>query len=141
MQSDQCEQQNALNVLDSVIVETTTHINDFTKSPNDFTRNRKLNAITTLKTILNMQGNSINAELLDAFPDIDDRMTASAFEQAKEKLNREVFDYILDEYNKTMNPALFNNKYRLFAIDGSDFTTPIKNPVEHFYWVNNYFVS
>lgn len=94
MQSDQCEQQNALNVLDSVIVETTTHINDFTKSPNDFTRNRKLNAITTLKTILNMQGNSINAELLDAFPDIDDRMTASAFEQAKEKLNREVFDYI-----------------------------------------------
>ena len=124
MQSDQCEQQNALNVLDSVIVETTTHINDFTKSPNDFTRNRKLNAITTLKTILNMQGNSINAELLDAFPDIDDRMTASAFEQAKEKLNREVFDYILDEYNKTMNPALFNDKYRLFAIDGSDFTTP-----------------
>ena len=39
MQSDQCEQQNALNVLDSVIVETATHINDFTKSPNDFTRN------------------------------------------------------------------------------------------------------
>ena len=97
---------------------------NFTKSPNDFTRNRKLNAITTLKTILNMQGNSINAELLDAFPDIDDRMTASAFEQAKEKLNREVFDYILDEYNKTMNPTLFNDKYRLFAIDGSDFTTP-----------------
>ena len=64
---------------------------------NDFTRNRKLNATTTLKTILNMQGNSINAELLDAFPDIDDRMTASAFEQAKEKLNREVFDYILKE--------------------------------------------
>lgn len=29
MQSDQCEQQNALNVLDSVIVETTTHIKPF----------------------------------------------------------------------------------------------------------------
>ena len=74
-----------------------------------------------------MQGNSLNAELLDAFPDIDNRMTASAFEQAKDKLKPEVFQHILSEFNQTDNPKLFNDKYRLFAIDGCDFTTPF-NP-------------
>lgn len=71
-----------------------------------------------------MQGNSLNAELLDAFPDIDARMTASAFERAKNKLKPEVFEHILNEYNKTMTPTLFKDKYRLFAVDGSDFKTP-----------------
>lgn len=118
---------NALEHLDRVIAETVSHINDFTKSPNDFSRNRKLNAETTLKVTLNMQGNSLNAELLDAFPNLEDRITASAYEQAKAKLNPEVFKYILDEFNKNMNPTLFKDKYRLFAIDGSDFTTPF-NP-------------
>jgi len=91
--------QTPLHQLDSVISGTVSHIHDFTKSPTDFTRNRKLNAKTTIKTILNMQGNSLNAELLDAFPDINDRMTASAFEQAKNKLQPDVFKHILNEYN------------------------------------------
>ena len=44
--------QTPLHQLDSVISETVSHIHDFTKSPTDFTRNRKLNAETTIKTIL-----------------------------------------------------------------------------------------
>lgn len=55
--------QTPLHQLDSVISETVSHIHDFTKSPTDFTRNRKLNAETTIKTILNMQGNSLNVGL------------------------------------------------------------------------------
>lgn len=101
--------QMPLHQLDSVISETVSHIHDFTKSSTDFTRNRKLNAETTIKTILNMQGNSLNAELLDAFPDINDRMTASAFEQAKDKLQPDVFKHILNEYNQTDNPKLFGD--------------------------------
>ena len=96
--------QTSLHQLDSVIDQTVSHIHDFTKSSKDFTRNRKLNAETTIKTILNMQGNSLNAELLDAFPDINDRMTASAFEQAKDKLQPDVFKHILNEYNQTASP-------------------------------------
>lgn len=118
---------SALDCLDTVIDQTLAGISSYTKNPSDFTRNRKLNATTTIKVTLNMQGNSLNAELLEAFPNLDDRMTASAYEQAKAKLKPEVFKHILDEYNKTMNPLLFKNKYRLFAIDGSDFTTPF-NP-------------
>ena len=86
----------ALGQLDSVIDDVTSHIQDFAKSPNDFTRNRKLNAATTIKVTLNMQGNSLNTELIDAFPNLDDRMTASAYEQQKAKLTPDVFKYIFD---------------------------------------------
>ena len=121
-----------LQQLDLVIEDVVAHINDYTKSPNDFTRNRKLNASTTLKTILNMQGNSLNTELIEAFPNIEDRMTASAFEQAKDKLKPEVFEHILTEYNKTMkNSKLLDGKYRVYAIDGSDFNPPY-NPDSEF---------
>lgn len=114
-----------LEQLNNVINKTVVNISEFKRKPEDFTRNRKLNAATTIKTILNMQGNSLNTELIEAFPDIDDRMTASAFEQAKDKLKPGIFEHILTEYNNTMTaPKLLNNKYRVFAIDGSDFHPP-----------------
>lgn len=121
-----------LDELDAVIDQTVANIGLYTKNPSDFTRNRKLNAITTIKVTLNMQGNSLNAELLDAFPNLDERMTASAYEQAKGKMKPEIFEHILKEYNKTMRkPKLLDDKYRVFAIDGSDFTTPY-NPKSDF---------
>ena len=121
-----------LDELDAVIDQTVADIGLYTKNPSDFTRNRKLNATTTIKVTLNMQGNSLNAELLDAFPNLDERMTASAYEQAKGKLKPEIFEHILKEYNKTMRkPKLLEGKYRVFAIDGSDFTTPY-NPKSDF---------
>lgn len=100
-----------LDELDAVIDQTVANIGLYTKNPNDFTRNRKLNATTTIKVTLNMQGNSLNAELLDAFPNLDERMTASAYEQAKVKLKPEIFEHILKEYNMTMrNPKLLDGE-------------------------------
>ena len=113
-----------LDILNDVVADTAANIHDYTKSPTDFTRNRKLNAGTTLKVVLNMQGNSLNTELLNAFPDIDQRMTASAFEQAKGKLCPEVFEHIFHEFTKRIDTSKkLDGKYRVFAIDGSDFTT------------------
>ena len=127
----------AVEQLNSVVDSVASRISDFTYRKEDFTRNRKLNARTTLDTILNMQGGSLNVELLDAFPEKNERMTASAFEQAKGKLKPEVFEHILHEYNKTNeNIALYENKYRLFAIDGSDFTTPFNPNSEYLVDVN-----
>lgn len=103
MGSDQ-QFNTALGQLDVIIEKTASNISDFTRNPSDFTRNRKLNTSTTLKVTLNMQGNSLNAELLDVFPNLDDRMTASAYEQAKAKFKPEVFKHILQEFNKTVNP-------------------------------------
>lgn len=126
MVSDQ-KLNTALEQLDFVIDDTVSHIQDFTKSPNDFTRNRKLNAVTTIKVTLNMQGNSLITELIDAFPNLDDRMTASAYEQQKAKLTPEVFKHIFDEYNKTIcNPRTMQG-YRVFATDGSDFNPPYQS--------------
>lgn len=116
---------NILGTLNDCVNTLTSHISDYTKKPGDFTRNRKLNAATAIKVTLNMQGNSLNAELLSAFPNLEDRMTASAYEQAKDKLTPEMFTHLFHEFNKTMeNPRLFNGRYRLFAIDGSDFNMP-----------------
>lgn len=126
MISDQ-QLNTALGQLDSVIDDVTSHIQDFAKSPNDFTRNRKLNATTTIKVTLNMQGNSLNTELIDAFPNLDDRMTASAYEQQKAKLTPDVFKYIFDAYNKTLLKPHTMQGYRVFAIDGSDFNPPYQS--------------
>ena len=116
---------NILGALNDCVDTLASNISDYTKKPGDFTRNRKLNAATAIKVTLNMQGNSLKAELLSAFPNLEDRMTASAYEQAKGKLTPEMFVHLFHEFNKTMeNPRLFNGRYRLFAIDGSDFNMP-----------------
>ena len=116
-----------LDQLNNVIANTVSHIRDYTKSASDFTRKRKLDAETLIKVTLNMQGNSLNAELHDAFPDIDTRMSASAYEQAKGKLAPDIFKDIFRDYNKTMeNPKTLIDcrDYRVYAIDGCDFNVP-----------------
>lgn len=122
---------NPLKQLDAVISETVAHIGDYVNNPSDFTRNRKLNAEKTIKVTLNMQGNSLNAELLDAFPDIDERMTASAYEQAKGKLKHEAFQHILTEYNKTMILPKRMDGYNVYAVDGCDFNIPYNPSSEY----------
>ena len=105
------QQYTALQQLDDVISDTVSHISDFTKNPADFTRDRKLNASSTIKVTLNMEGQSLNTEMIHAFPDMDDRMTTSACEQQKAKLTPEIFMHLLNEYNNTpCRHNLFNGK-------------------------------
>lgn len=113
--------------ISDVISDIASHIHDYTKSPTDFTRNRKLNTESTLRTILNMQGQSINAELLAAFPDMDERMTASAFDQAKNKLKPQVFIDMFNSFNATPHKhekLTVQTAYSVYAIDGCDFNIP-----------------
>lgn len=130
------DQRHPLDTLNSVISGVVKDLDRYKKHPEDFTRTRKLPADTFLKVTLNMQGNSLNAELFNAFPNIDDRMTASAYEQAKDKLNPQIFEDILREFNKTAPVKLLNDKYRVFAIDGCDFTTPYNPVSENIMYVN-----
>lgn len=125
MPSDGRAQNTVLEQLNNVITDTASIIQLFVKDPlRDFTRNRKLGAETFIKVALNMQGNSLNAELLNAFPNPNERMTASAYEQQKDKILPELFEYILREFNEThLHPKRMNG-YRLYAIDGSDFNLP-----------------
>ena len=116
-----------LRQLDDAVRHIAANIHDYAKSDTDFTRKRKLDAETLLKVTLNMQGNSLNAELYDAFPDIEARMTASAYEQAKAKLRPEAFEDLLRAYNASMkDPKTLDaaKSYRVYAIDGSKFSVP-----------------
>lgn len=127
-----------LEQLDGVIDGIVSHIHDYTKSPKDFTRDRKLNAGTLIRTTLDMQGNSLNAELYDAFPDIDKRMTASAYEQAKDKLLPKAFEDIFHGYNKTMENLKtldIVDSYRVYAADGCKFNVPYQK--DSIYAVDN----
>lgn len=116
---------NSLSVLDQIINETVSHIHDYTHSPQDFTRKRKLTAGTMIKTMLNMQGNSLNIELFNAFPGIDEQVSASAFEQQKGKLKPDCFKHIFHQFNQQIaNAQLLDHHYHVLAIDGSDFDLP-----------------
>lgn len=120
-------QTHPLEQLNTVIQDTCSHFDDYRKNPGDFTRNRKLPVDTFIKTVLNMEGERIDAELVKAFPDFDERMSESAFEQQKAKLSPAVFEDIFHNYNKTMTePKTLDlvSSYRVFGVDGSDFNPP-----------------
>ena len=115
---------NAMDALNASISRLSENIGSYRKRPQDFTRNGKLPFEKLVKVTLNMQGNSLNAELQEAFPELSERMTESAYVQARDKLSLPVFKDLLSDYNRSAPQKLFNEKYRLCAIDGTDFTTP-----------------
>ena len=117
-----------LDILKSITDDMASRIADFVKHPGDFTRRRKLDAATFIKVTFNMAGQSLNTELINAFPDPDDRMTESAYEQAKDKVKPELFKELFRTFNKTLKQhRLLNDKYMVFAIDGSDFNPPYQS--------------
>ena len=115
---------NAMDALNASISHITENIDRYRKQPQHFTRKSKLPFEKLVNVVLNMQGNCLNAELQEAFPELSERMTASAYVQARDKLSLPVFEDLLSDYNQSAPKMLLNGKYRLYAIDGSDFKTP-----------------
>lgn len=72
--------KNILKLLNDIINNIVLNIDKYSISKHDFTRCRKLNATDLIRVILGMGAGSLNSELLKAFPDVNLRMTASAFE-------------------------------------------------------------
>ncbi len=115
---------NAMYALNASISHIAENIDRYRKQPQHFTRKSKLPFEKLVNVVLNMQGNCLNAELQEAFPELSERMTASAYVQARDKLSLPVFEDLLSDYNQSAPKRLLNGKYRLYAIDGSDFKTP-----------------
>lgn len=113
------ERNTPITELNNIITEYAEKFSDGKK----FSRRRKLPADTLIKTILNMQGNSLNKELYDAF-DYKSRMTTASFIVARKKLKENIFEDIFKAFNKTTNNYRTLKGYRVFAIDGTDFHTP-----------------
>lgn len=95
------QQTHPFDALNQVISDICDNIDQYKKKPMDFTCNRKLPPDKLIKTTLNIQCQFINAELLKAFPNMEERMTKSAYEQQKTKLKPEIFEDIFHAYNDT----------------------------------------
>ena len=125
--------RNILERLDQIINDTGKHIHDFINDPHAFTRKRTLDAATVIKTTINMQGEDLTSELFRAFgknaiEKNDKVVSTSAYVQRKGQLSPACFKHILTVFNQNLfNIQLLDHKYRLFAIDGSDFNQ-IWNP-------------
>lgn len=116
---------NILNKVDQVIQDTSDNIHDYIDNPHAFTRTRKLDAFKMIKTTINMQGNSLDKELYDAFSYAEELVSSSAYVQQKAKLSPACFEHIFHTFNQSATDLqLFKDKYRLLAIDGSDFNQP-----------------
>lgn len=85
-----------------------------------------------------MEGQSLNTEMIRAFPDLNKRATASAYVQQKAKLSPRLFRDLFMEYNNTyVKHQLLDNKYIVYAIDGSDFNVPYQSTSK--YSINTYY--
>ena len=90
-------------ILSTTIKNLAYRINQFSENPGkDFTRSRKLPAGILMQFMLNMEGNSLDAEIYNNFPVSRDRMTTSAYEQQRDKLKPDAFKALLHEFNATM---------------------------------------
>ncbi len=86
----------------------------------DFSRNRKLDMETLIKTIVFSSGKPIREELFDYFDFSTDTATSSAFVQQRAKLKPDAFEYIVKELNKAYPYTETYKGYHLIAVDGSD---------------------
>lgn len=125
MNTDIKTHSNIKQELNDSIRAVCFHISEYSENPSkDFTRNRKLPAYTLMQFMLNMEGNSLNAEIYNNFPASGERMTASAYEQQRDKLKPEAFKALLHGFNATMTDVKTMKSLRVYAIDGSDFNFP-----------------
>ena len=86
----------------------------------EFSRNRSLDFIKTIATILGFQGKTLDKELID----IGKPVTASALVQRRGKILPEAFYYLFRCYAETIHVRKKYDGYRLLAADGSDVNTP-----------------
>lgn len=113
------------NTLYRIIEDTALHAAEYSSNPgHDFTRNRKLPLPQLIRTLIAMEGNSIDKELYDLFNhNADERfITKSAFVQQRGKLKHEALRAVLHGFNKHtgINDTNRYDGYKLYAIDGTD---------------------
>ncbi len=84
-----------------------------------------------------MEGNTLNTEIFNNFPNKEERMTASAFVQQRAKLKSEALKDLLFAFNDMFQSFKRLKNLRVFAIDGSDFCTPC-NKDSKWYIPNHY---
>lgn len=126
------------NSLFETLRELEDRASDFVYAPSkDFTRMRKLSFIDTMKTVIIMEGNSLNKELCDIFNFNTDGsfISKSAFVQRRNRIKPEAFEDAFRIFNgrTSCNDLNLYDEYRLLAVDGSDVNIALnKNSATYF---------
>lgn len=108
------------SVLDNCINEMALNSWLFVRRPGaDFTRNRKMNFIDTLKFIIAKQKNSTQEELLNYFNYNAETPTQSALIQQRSKIRHEAFEFLFHEFTSSFTYTRNLKGYRLLACDGT----------------------
>lgn len=90
----------------------------------DFTRNRKIPFLSTIKSILAFGGGTLTNELLKLNKFSVDTPTSSAFIQQRAKIKPEAFSTLFSMMNLTFDQDIRYKGYRLMAVDGSHIHVP-----------------
>lgn len=122
--------------LNNLIDNLTFNKNNYTRTPHDHTRTRKLSFKTVITSILQMSGGSINHELLTYFDSSKDTPTAAAFVQQRSKILPDAFETLFHSFSEQNNPHKMYKNLRILAVDGSDLHIPT-NPQD----VDSYFAK
>lgn len=85
----------------------------------DFTRHRLLDFKTIVKTLMALNGKTMDNELIDLFFSKDHIPSDSALIQQRNKLGYEALHHLLKSFQQQPSEAQLYKGYRLLAIDGS----------------------
>lgn len=100
----------------------------FLKNPGkDFSRNRKISFEAFIRICLQMEGSTLQNELLKYFKFEEDTPTASAFIQQRSKVLPEAFSYLFFMFVQkiqSLDSLKTFKSYRILANDGSDVNLP-----------------
>lgn len=98
----------------------------FTKNPSrDFSRHKKWSFSETMQFILNLQGRSLKDELLYYFDFQNETPSSSSFDQRRNQILPEAFQFLFYEFTKSFCKSFKTYKgYQLIACDGTDMNIP-----------------
>lgn len=90
----------------------------------DYTRNRKADFSSVMKSIVCFGGKSLNKEILEFFGFSSDTLSPSAFVQQRSKIKPAAFYQLFRDFTEANEKEKLFRGYRLLAVDGSDIYTP-----------------
>ena len=112
--------ESNLTFFDDCLSQLEEHISDFVNQPGkDFTRRRILDLKTLVKSIMALNGKTLDNELIDIFIQKDHIPSESALIQQRKKLKPEAFHSLLRSFQLPPTDQQLFNGYRLLAVDGS----------------------
>ena len=117
--------QEVVTKFDSELTKLDSIKSEFCIHPEkDFSRNRKITFVSTIKSILSFGGGTLTNELLKINQFATDTPTSSAFVQQRGKISPKAFSTLFSMINHAFDQDIRYKGYRLMAVDGSHIHVP-----------------